>query len=108
MAGLLQPSSLMALVIAAGSAVLPAVARAEVVTITGCPERGIAPGCVIMGGDGFVYDISSASPKPTVGVPGRAMGTVTLGDSACGHGKIMSAATWEPVPGIVCTDPSRG
>ena len=98
--------SVIAAIIAA-SALVPMAAVAEEVTITGCPEPGVEAGCIVMSGGGAIYNITAAKPKPTVGVAGKVTGTVSTGVSTCGQGNTLSPATWTPVAGLECVDPSR-
>jgi hypothetical protein len=93
--------------ITAALALAPAAALAEEVTITGCPQPGIEAGCIVISGTGGIYNITSAKPTPTIGVAGKVTGTVSGGVSSCGQGNILSPATWTPVDGVECTDPSR-
>jgi hypothetical protein len=61
-----------------------------------------------MSGNGALYNITAAKPTPKVGVPGRVTGTVTANVSLCGTGNVLSPATWEPVEGVICPNPSQG
>jgi len=98
-------SSLAAL--AATLALAPMAALADQVTLTGCPEPGVEAGCIVILGDGAIYNITAAKPTPALGVAGKVTGTVSTGVSACGEGTILSPATWTPVDGVECQDPSR-
>src|SRR5438132_3587109 len=93
--------------IIAASALAPVAAVAEEVTITGCPEPGVAAGCLVMSGGGAIYNITAAKPTPMVGVAGKVTGTLSTGVSTCGQGNTLSPATWTPVAGLDCIDPSR-
>ena len=93
--------------ITAALTLAPVAALAEEVTITGCPQPGIEAGCIVITGTSGIYNITAAKPTPTVGVPGKVTGTVSSGVSTCGQGNILSPATWTPVTGIECPNPSR-
>ncbi len=90
------------LALAAVLAVCPLSARADQITIQGCARRGIEPGCIMIGADGRLFDITAAEPKPQVGTMGRVTGTISNGVSFCMQGIILKPATWEPIPDAVC------
>ncbi len=85
----------------------PATSLAEEVTVSGCPEAGVEPGCIVLrADDGTVYELNGAEPTPELGVAGTVTGTVAKDmDSFCMQGIILSPATWQPKPGAACPAP---
>jgi hypothetical protein len=86
----------------------PAVAFADKVTVSGCPQSGVRAGCVVIaaGNGGTVYNITAAMPRPQVGLDGTVSGTIsTRVASFCQQGIMLSPATWKPDPSIKCSLP---
>ena len=89
--------------------IAPAAIRAEEVMVSGCAERGVETGCLVLrADDGTRYDITDAKPTPEPGTAGTVTGTVAKDmDSFCMQGIILSPATWQPKPGVACPVPKQ-
>ena len=80
-----------------------AAAHAEDITISGCVEKGVEGGCLIMKSGGKTYEINAATPKPVVGAYGTVTGTLATDmASTCMQGTIISPAKWTPDPTKGC------
>jgi hypothetical protein len=65
------------------------------VKATGCVEKGVEPGCLILRTITFqTYDISAARPKPMPGTYGEVNGRIKSGFSHCMQGPIVDPARW--------------
>ncbi len=84
----------------------PMTARAEEVTLSGCPLAGVEAGCVMLkADDGTLYNVSAAEPKPQPGVAGKVTGTVSQDASLCMQGIVLKPASWQPTSGAACPAP---
>ncbi|HEY6258948.1 MAG TPA: hypothetical protein VIY51_24490 [Xanthobacteraceae bacterium] len=71
----------------------------ERVALTGCPHAGVTAPCLtINAADGTVYNITGATPKPSLnGRMIRLRATVTDKLSACLQGTVLDRIRWTPV-----------
>ncbi len=82
---------------AAASPVAVHAAPGDNVSVQACARAGVEANClVIIGEDGSVYNITSASPKPPLDVKIQLRGTVTDKLSACNQGLVLDNITWTP------------
>ena len=87
-----------------GALLLPAEVQAAPATgariaLTACPRQGAMQNCLMInGGDGTVYNISSATPRPPLdGRMIRLRAIVTDKLSACLQGTVLDRIRWTPV-----------
>ncbi len=67
------------------------------VSMLACARAGVEAKClVITGGDGTVYNITSANPRPPLDVKIQLRGTVTDKVSFCNQGLVVENITWTP------------
>ena len=73
----------------------PALA-AEPIKVTGCIEKGVEPGCLVLRTNTFqTYSISAAKPKPTPGSYGEVIGEIKFGAiTTCMQGEVIDPAKW--------------
>jgi hypothetical protein len=88
----------------AGALLLPPAAQAAPtmgarVALTACPRQGTLPSCLMInGGDGTVYNITGAAPRPPLdGRMIRLRAIVTDRLSACLQGTVLDRIRWTPV-----------
>jgi hypothetical protein len=69
----------------------------ETVAVTACARAGVEASCLmITGGDGTVFNITSANPRPLLDVMIQLRGTVTDKLSACNQGTVLDNISWTP------------
>jgi len=69
----------------------------ETVAVTACARPGVEASCLmISGGDGTVFNITSANPKPSLDVMIPLRGTVTDKLSACNQGTVLDNISRTP------------
>jgi hypothetical protein len=70
--------------------------RGDRISVAACPFAGVTATCLmIRAGDGTIYNITAAAPKPRLG--GRMIrlrGTVTEKASICGQGIVLERIRW--------------
>jgi hypothetical protein len=68
----------------------------ERVTVTACPVPGVTANCLMMrAGDGTIYNIGAASPRPRPsGMMIRLRGVATDKFSMCGQGIVLERIRW--------------
>ncbi|ESZ51048.1 hypothetical protein X731_03740 [Mesorhizobium sp. L2C054A000] len=77
-------------------------AEAQQVTASGCAEAGVENGCIVMKDGDKLYNITNATPKPTVGTYGTVIGSVSGDADICQQGTLLKAAEWKPDQSKVC------
>ncbi|MFC3320717.1 hypothetical protein [Mesorhizobium cantuariense] len=77
-------------------------AEAQQVTASGCAEAGVENGCIVMKDGEKLYNITHATPKPTVGTYGTVTGSVTGDADTCQQGTLLKPAEWKPDASKVC------
>ncbi|QND58597.1 hypothetical protein [Mesorhizobium huakuii] len=79
-------------------------AQAKKVTVSGCAEAGVEKSCVVLKSGKKLYNITHATPAPTVGTYGTVTGTVSRDVDPCQQGTILKPAKWKPDPKKVCAN----
>lgn len=79
-------------------------AYAEQITASGCARAGTEAGCIILQDGDKTYDITSASPKPTIDTYGTVTGTISSKVTTCQQGTPLEASEWKPDPTKACTN----
>lgn len=91
-----------ALGLAACAGTPPAQAPDDTVVVEGCPEPGVEAGCLMLRtGDGGLYDITAATPPPTL--DGRAIrlsGRRSDAMSFCMQGTRLDDISWSYTGGM--------
>jgi hypothetical protein len=66
------------------------------ITATGCVEKGVEAGCLVLRTKTFqTYSISAAKPKPTPGTYGEVTGMIKFGAiTTCMQGEVIDPAKW--------------
>ncbi|ESW62864.1 MULTISPECIES: hypothetical protein [unclassified Mesorhizobium] len=76
--------------------------QAQQVNVSGCAEKGVESGCVVLKDKDQLYNITHASPKPIPGTYGTVTGTVSGDADICQQGTLLKAAEWKPDPEKKC------
>ena len=73
----------------------PALA-AEPIKATGCVEKGVEAGCLVLRTNTFqTYSISAAKPTPVPGSYGEVTGEINFGAvTSCMQGEVIDPAKW--------------
>jgi hypothetical protein len=72
------------------------------ITVSGCAERGVEFGCIVLRTvTGRTYNISAAQPMPEPGTYGTVKGMIWQGVSFCQQGPIIKPAAWH-MRGKIC------
>jgi hypothetical protein len=71
-------------------------AKAQQVTVTGCPVSGAVQGCIIIrGADNVTYNITDSKQKPEVGKNAiRVTGVTSRAASYCAQGVVLTNVSW--------------
>jgi hypothetical protein len=66
------------------------------IKVTGCVEKGVEAGCLVLRTKTFqTYSISAAKPRPTRGTYGEVIGIIKFGAiTSCTQGEVLDPAKW--------------
>ena len=62
----------------------------------GCVTAGTEPGCLMVRSGGVTYDVTSASPSPSINMGMIGDGTLLNGPTTCQEGVALTNIHWRP------------
>lgn len=68
--------------------------RSASVQFNGCVRAGTEPGCLMVQSGGVTYDVTLASPAPSINMGMIGDGTVLTGPTTCQEGVALTGIHW--------------
>jgi len=66
------------------------------VQFNGCASAGTEPGCLMLRSGGVTYDVTLASPRPSINMGMIGNGTILTGPTTCQEGVALTGIHWRP------------